>query len=331
MPDEPALLARGPWHPDEVEVALARRPLRRRRRRARRRPTPRSPRCATAARPATTASPRGWSAYERATTGGCTLRPAADALGAAPRRGRRLAARSRRCASRATPTAAGSPAAARRGCRRGPGAGRSAPAARSRSARTRSTRSRASSTRSGRSRPSACAVEALVRAAAPAGDARRPGVAARGRRGRRPTTSTTPTPGGRPTIDDWPPEADEPLRRMAAPAGVSLVASTPSSASSFTHSAIYLDAARGVDRARACTRSSSCFGMGPRPRLDRDVRLLCIAAVRARVIPLRLGVTVAVIGGVGPFVGSYEFVARSAAARRQRTHGRAAQGSVHAY
>jgi hypothetical protein len=30
--------------------------------------------------------------------------------------------------------------------------------------------------------------------------------------------------------------------------------------------------------------------------------------VRARVIPLRLGVAVAVIGAVGPFVGSYEFV-----------------------
>jgi len=35
---------------------------------------------------------------------------------------------------------------------------------------------------------------------------------------------------------------------------------------------------------------------------------LSLAAVRARVIPLRLGVAVAVIGAVGPFVGSYEFV-----------------------
>ena len=34
----------------------------------------------------------------------------------------------------------------------------------------------------------------------------------------------------------------------------------------------------------------------------------CLWAVRARVIPLRLGVAVAVIGGVGPFVGSVEFV-----------------------
>jgi hypothetical protein len=36
--------------------------------------------------------------------------------------------------------------------------------------------------------------------------------------------------------------------------------------------------------------------------------LLCIAALRARVISLRLAVAVAVIGAVGPFVGSYEFV-----------------------
>ena len=36
--------------------------------------------------------------------------------------------------------------------------------------------------------------------------------------------------------------------------------------------------------------------------------LLCIDAVRRHVIPLWLGVTVAVIGGVGPFAGSLGFV-----------------------
>jgi hypothetical protein len=35
---------------------------------------------------------------------------------------------------------------------------------------------------------------------------------------------------------------------------------------------------------------------------------LCLAALRARVISLRLAVAVTVIGAVGPFVGSYEFV-----------------------
>jgi hypothetical protein len=36
--------------------------------------------------------------------------------------------------------------------------------------------------------------------------------------------------------------------------------------------------------------------------------LLCIEALRHRVIGLKLAVAVAVIGAVGPFVGSYEFV-----------------------
>ena len=36
--------------------------------------------------------------------------------------------------------------------------------------------------------------------------------------------------------------------------------------------------------------------------------LLCIEALRQRVISLKLAVAVAVIGAVGPFVGSYEFV-----------------------
>jgi hypothetical protein len=36
--------------------------------------------------------------------------------------------------------------------------------------------------------------------------------------------------------------------------------------------------------------------------------LLCVEALRARVISLQLAVAVAVVGAVGPFVGSYEFL-----------------------
>jgi hypothetical protein len=36
--------------------------------------------------------------------------------------------------------------------------------------------------------------------------------------------------------------------------------------------------------------------------------VICIEALRARVISLQLAVAVAVIGAVGPFVGSYEFI-----------------------
>jgi hypothetical protein len=41
--------------------------------------------------------------------------------------------------------------------------------------------------------------------------------------------------------------------------------------------------------------------------------LACITAARLRVVSLRLAVAVAVLGGIGPFFGSYEFI------REQRT------------
>ena len=46
--------------------------------------------------------------------------------------------------------------------------------------------------------------------------------------------------------------------------------------------------------------------------------LACIAAVRLRVIDLRLAVAVAVLGGIGPFIGSYEFARQD---RRAATRG----------
>ena len=39
--------------------------------------------------------------------------------------------------------------------------------------------------------------------------------------------------------------------------------------------------------------------------------LACLAALRLRVIDLRLAVAVAVLGGIGPFIGSYEFCRQS--------------------
>ena len=46
--------------------------------------------------------------------------------------------------------------------------------------------------------------------------------------------------------------------------------------------------------------------------------LACIAAARVRVVPVRVAVSVAVLGGIGPFFGSYEFI------REQRRRGHAA-------
>lgn len=48
---------------------------------------------------------------------------------------------------------------------------------------------------------------------------------------------------------------------------------------------------------------------------------LSLAALRARVIPLRLAVAVTVIGGIGPFVGSWEFVREERARARRAAVG----------
>jgi hypothetical protein len=45
--------------------------------------------------------------------------------------------------------------------------------------------------------------------------------------------------------------------------------------------------------------------------------LTCIVCARLRVVSLRLAVAVAVLGGIGPFFGSYEFVRE----QRERTPG----------
>jgi len=46
----------------------------------------------------------------------------------------------------------------------------------------------------------------------------------------------------------------------------------------------------------------------------------CIAAARLRVVSLKLAVAVAVLGGIGPFFGSYQFV-REQRERSLRAHG----------
>jgi hypothetical protein len=50
--------------------------------------------------------------------------------------------------------------------------------------------------------------------------------------------------------------------------------------------------------------------------------LTCIVCVRLRIVSLRLAVAVAVLGGIGPFFGSYEFV------REQRDHPANAAGQT---
>ena len=77
---------------------------------------------------------------------------------------------------------------------------------------------------------------------------------------------------------------------------------------SFTHSAIYIGllAFCAVPGEQAI---EAVFGWGHGVGWI-VISLLCIAAVRLRVIPLWLAVMVAVVGGVGPFAGSIGFVVR---------------------
>lgn len=47
--------------------------------------------------------------------------------------------------------------------------------------------------------------------------------------------------------------------------------------------------------------------------------LACITAARFRIVPMRLAVAVAVLGGIGPFFGSYEFIRLKRREAQQQT------------
>ena len=76
---------------------------------------------------------------------------------------------------------------------------------------------------------------------------------------------------------------------------------------SFTHSAVYL--ALLVCAFAAGNPEPATFILGlSHGLLWIGMSLVCIAAARARVIPYWLAVTIAVLGGLGPFAGSIGFV-----------------------
>jgi hypothetical protein len=84
---------------------------------------------------------------------------------------------------------------------------------------------------------------------------------------------------------------------------------------SFTHSCVYI--ALLVSAFAAGKPEPLTFVLG----LSHGVLWIlmsaaCIAAARMRIVPLGLAVAVAVLGGVGPLFGSYEFI------RQQRLRAR---------
>ncbi len=79
---------------------------------------------------------------------------------------------------------------------------------------------------------------------------------------------------------------------------------------SFTHSCIYaalLICAFALGSPQPATFS---FGLA-HGLIWIGMSLTCIAAARARVVPFWLAVTVAVLGGLGPFFGSAGFIVES--------------------
>jgi pilus assembly protein TadC len=87
---------------------------------------------------------------------------------------------------------------------------------------------------------------------------------------------------------------------------------------SFGHSCVYL--ALLVSAFAAGKPEPLTFVLGlTHGLLWIGMSLACIAAARLRVVSLRLAVAVAVLGGIGPFFGSYEFIReqrRNSEARR---------------
>ena len=82
---------------------------------------------------------------------------------------------------------------------------------------------------------------------------------------------------------------------------------------SFAHSGVYLTLlVLAITEQPAKTIFGWAHGIG-----WIVISLLCVYAVRRRIIPLWLGLTVAVVGGLGPFAGSIGFVVCERRRRRQ--------------
>ncbi len=91
---------------------------------------------------------------------------------------------------------------------------------------------------------------------------------------------------------------------------------------SFTHSAVYLTLlCLAVADHPLKTPFGWAHGIG-----WIVMSLLCVDAVRRRVLPMWLGIMVAVVGGLGPFAGSAGFVVCER--RRRRQEARPERGMV---
>ena len=86
---------------------------------------------------------------------------------------------------------------------------------------------------------------------------------------------------------------------------------------SFTHSCVYLALLICAFALHSPQPETFIFGLA-HGLIWIAMSLVCIAAARARIVPYWLAVTVAVLGGLGPFAGSIGFVIEDRR-RRQRS------------
>lgn len=112
------------------------------------------------------------------------------------------------------------------------------------------------------------------------------------------------------------PESGAPAERRAAPMRESAgpITFTRLKWTSFGHSCIYLGLLLTAFALGKPEPATFILGMS-HGLLWIFMSLVCITAARLRVISLRTGVSVAVLGGIGPFFGSYEFI------REERSRG----------
>jgi len=98
-----------------------------------------------------------------------------------------------------------------------------------------------------------------------------------------------------------------PDERRFSDGGMSVVTFRRLETVSFTHSTVYL--ALLVCAFALANPQPETFVLGmTHGLLWIGMSLVCIAAARAHIIPFWLAVTVAVLGGLGPFAGSVGFV-----------------------
>ena len=95
---------------------------------------------------------------------------------------------------------------------------------------------------------------------------------------------------------------------------------------SFAHSAVYLGLLLCAFAAGNPEPETFILGLA-HGVLWIGMSLVCIAAARARIVPFWLAVTVALLGGLGPFAGTIGFVVES---RRRAKVGRRSAVTVEA-